>query len=203
MAKNYLKIKKGVGRMNILEVGTSKAKRKYPASVVLDKYEEDVDVKADITKPLDDSIGQFDLIHCSYVLEHLTFEENQRAFKNFHKLLKPDGRLHIFVPHASCIKSNFATLDHRTHWVIHSIDYWTGNVTDPYLKRKALFTQEYVKLHWSGANNCRTHILKVPFVKLLYILANLNQRVCERIWCYWVGGVEAVEYMLIKKEVGK
>jgi SAM-dependent methyltransferase len=184
--------------INILEVGTSKARKKYPSSLVLDKNEEDADIHLDISKPSIDFTNMFDLIHCSHVLEHLTFEENQEAFKNFHRMLKPKGKLHIFVPHASCIKTTFATLDHKTHWIIPSINYWVDSKTDSYLKHPILFTLDYVKLHWS-ANNCRRHPLKLPFFKLLYILANLNRRVCERVWCHWVGGIEEIEYMLTKK----
>ncbi|MCC7007865.1 MAG: class I SAM-dependent methyltransferase [Acidobacteria bacterium] len=59
--------------------------------------------------PVDD--GRFDVALCLDVLEHLTFEEQPRAFGELHRVLRPGGELLVTVP-------NLAHLQSRVHFLL-------------------------------------------------------------------------------------
>jgi ubiquinone/menaquinone biosynthesis C-methylase UbiE len=43
-------------------------------------------------------IGEFDTIYCSHALEHLTAAGALKALREFYRVLKPGGKVMIFVP---------------------------------------------------------------------------------------------------------
>jgi SAM-dependent methyltransferase len=141
----------------------------------------------------------FDLIEAFHVLEHL-----DRPFiimKELHRILKPGGQLIIKVPHFS------RGLSHAEH--THGFD-----VTFP-----MFFNRELTKAAFSGyfGVDYRLLDLRMKWLAFLYILpslgygktiikvldvvnrfisflANLHPQFCSRIWCFWVGGFEEIEF---------
>jgi len=87
------------GEPVIIELGCGKKKK--PGRIGVDKVDlSEVDIVADIEDGLsflpDDSVDE---IHCRSVLEHIENFENM--IKEIVRVLKSDGRAHIFVPHFS------------------------------------------------------------------------------------------------------
>lgn len=161
------------------------------------------DIVHDLNKlpyPFEDN--SFDLIEASHVLEHL--DKPFLVMKELHRLLKPDGRLIIKVPHFS---RGFTHAEHT-----HGFD-----VTFPlYFNKKFTksgfigvgFELKKLELKWLA----NQHLLPamgygkatISFLnlinKIISFLANLNVNFCSRIWCYWVGGFEEIEFKFVCKK---
>jgi SAM-dependent methyltransferase len=163
-------------------------------------------VKPDITHdlnivpyPFEDNY--FDLIEVSHVLEHL--EKPFIIMKELHRILKPNGKLIIKVPHFS------RGMSHSEHH--HGFD-----VTFPIYFNKDFrelgvsgyfgvdYKLEKVKLKWLaflyilpglGFSSFTISILRF-FNIVVSFLANLNPYFCARIWCFWVGGFEEIYFEL-------
>ena len=58
------------------------------------------DCQPDIVAPMTDlgDIGPFDRVYCAHALEHLYEHDVTKALREFHRVLKPGGAVHIFVP---------------------------------------------------------------------------------------------------------
>lgn len=84
--------------------------------------------KPDITASLTDlgDIGTFDGIYCSHTLEHLYPHEVPTALSEFHRVLKPDGWLLLFVPDLEDIKPTEDVLYKSPSGVITGIDLIYG-----------------------------------------------------------------------------
>jgi len=48
--------------------------------------------------PLPYEPDSVDVIYCGHMLEHLTYDEGQKALKYWHSLLKKDGKIYVVVP---------------------------------------------------------------------------------------------------------
>jgi len=138
----------------------------------------------------------FDLIEASHILEHL--DKPFLVMKELHRLLKPNGILIIKVPHFS---RGFTHAEHT-----HGFD-----VTFPLYFNKNFTISGYVgvefkivklELHWLAFQRLlpamgyrKITILFLNFInKIISFLANLNVNFCSRIWCYWVGGFDEIEF---------
>ncbi len=144
----------------------------------------------------------FDYIEAIHVLEHL--DRPFAVMTELHRILKPKGKLLIKVPHFS---RGFTHAEHA-----HGFD-----ITFPLYFNKSFtlsgyfgvdFILEKMELHWAA----HTHLLKymgygkvsVMIVKFLNAIisffANLSQGFCSRIWAFWVGGFEEIEFNFICKK---
>jgi SAM-dependent methyltransferase len=145
----------------------------------------------------DNSIDEVEAFH---VLEHL--DKPFAIMKELHRILKPEGVLHIKVPHFS---RGFTHAEHT-----HGFD-----VTFPLYFRKDFTTSgfygveyrlERMELHWlaffhllpaMGYGTVVIGILRA-FNKVISWVANLSPALTSRIWCFWVGGFDEIEFMFSK-----
>jgi len=143
-----------------------------------------------------------DLIEADHVLEHL--DKPLEIMKELHRILKPGGKLKIKVPHFS---RGFTHAEHR-----HGFD-----VTFPLYFKKEFKTSSYyggdfdlekMELHWMaffhllpfmGVGKVVISILKV-LNAVISFFANLSTSFCSRVWCYWVGGFEEIEFVFVCKK---
>lgn len=140
--------------------------------------------------------GSFDEIFASHILEHL--DRPFAVMKEFHRLLAPGGKLIIKVPHFS---RGFTHSEHA-----HGFDVGFPFYFNPTFTKSGYvgvsFRLESMKLRWMaffhllrsmGYSPAIIALLKIPNAVITW-LANLSPAFCSRIWCFWVGGFEEIEY---------
>ena len=163
-------------------------------------------VNIDIRQPADEIVdlskfpwpwenNSIDGIYASHIMEH--FSDQEKFISECHRILKPGGFLELKLPHSSCISSVGCIGHYRTYSYSTMRDYLSRNHF--YLCPVPRFRTIYQRLNWwyEGADmQGQVSAWQVPIIKALdYVftrLANLNPRVCENLWCYWVGGFREV-----------
>jgi SAM-dependent methyltransferase len=139
--------------------------------------------------PFDDN--SFDKIYCSHVLEHL---QNVIAFmEECFRLLKPEGRLIIKVPHYSG-RSAWCDPTHIRTFGAYWTTYFCEGNHDQY--GNCQFELISLRLNWTRTCFDKGFVVSRFINPLLSYLANRNTLFCERIWCYWVGGFSEIESVL-------
>lgn len=107
--------------MRILDVGCGL--RKYPGAIGVDRNPASgADVLADLDRfpyPFRDNV--FDEVRAVHVIEHVA--DVVRSIEEFHRLLKPGGRLYVVTPHYSDF-SSFCDPTHRWHLTSFSFRYF-------------------------------------------------------------------------------
>lgn len=159
------------------------------------------DVRHDLNAfPYPFPAGEFERIDAFHVMEHL--DRPFEVMKEFHRILIPGGILHVKVPHFS---RGFTHAEHA-----HGFD-----VTFPMYFRKDFLGSGYtgvdfelkkLELHWSAFSyllpNLGYGAFAIGAVKFLdsifTFLANLSPSFCSRLWCFWVGGFEEIEFVFQK-----
>jgi len=158
------------------------------------------DVRHDLNKfPYPFADNTFDLIEASHILEHL--DKPFAVMKELHRILKPGGKLLIKVPHFS---RGFTHAEHA-----HGFDVTFPLYFNRQFTRSGFYGVEFklekMRLHWLaffhllpylGYGKISIFILRM-INAIISFLANLNQGFCSRIWCYWVGGFDEVEFNFI------
>ena len=158
------------------------------------------DVRHDLNKfPYPFADNTFDLIEASHILEHL--DKPFAVMKELHRILKPGGKLLIQVPHFS---RGFTHAEHA-----HGFDVTFPLYFNRQFTRSGFYGVEFklakMRLHWLaffhllpylGYGKISIFILRM-INAIISFLANLNQGFCSRIWCYWVGGFDEVEFNFI------
>lgn len=142
----------------------------------------------------------FDVIEAFHVLEHL--DKPFAVMSELHRILKPGGTLHVKVPHFS---RGFTHAEHA-----HGFD-----VTFPLYFRKdfttsGFFGVEYalvsMRLRWlaflhlmpsMGYGSATITLLKICSAIISWV-ANLSPAFASRIWCFWVGGFDEIEFVFKK-----
>jgi SAM-dependent methyltransferase len=137
---------------------------------------------------------EFDLVEADHCLEHLP--DPFAAMREIHRITKNGGAVRIRVPHFS---RGFTHADHKAGF----------DVTFPYYFRKDFppgyqgveFQLESMRLTWFAQPYLKRTVLAPPVFRatsavgsVLDALANLSPTLCSRLWCYWVGGFEEVEF---------
>jgi len=107
--------------LRILDVGCGI--RKQPGAIGVDRNAaSNADVLADLDRfPYPFQDDSFDRIYAVHVIEHLA--DVIGAVEEFHRLLKPGGRLHVVTPHYTDF-SSFCDPTHRWHLTSFSFRYF-------------------------------------------------------------------------------
>lgn len=132
--------------------------------------------------PLEES--SYDVVYASHILEHLP--DNIRFMEEVYRICKHDGKVIIRVPHFSG-RSAWCDPTHLRAYSYYQF-YYYGDSTDHY--GDCFFDVNNFKL-------CYTRFPHGFFVtKMLSptinFFASLNPKICEKTWCYWVGGFSEI-----------
>jgi len=143
--------------------------------------------------------NSIDEINACHVLEHLN--EPFTIMKELHRILKPNGKLRIQVPHFSrgmthsqhskCFSLAFPLYFDKTyHGGYFGVDFENISSKIRYMVMWDLKTSVMPK--WS-----------VPILKMvnniITFLANINPYITDRFFPFFLGGFEEVEFEFIKK----
>lgn len=148
--------------------------------------------------------NHFELIEAVHILEHLN--QPFPVMKELFRILKPGGELVIKVPHFS---RGFTHAEHS-----HGFD-----VTFPlYFDKKyaqagfsGFFGVEFelnkMELHWLSFIRMlpllgygKMTVAVVRFLNMIFnFLARLSPSICSRLWCFWVGGFDEIEFIFKRK----
>lgn len=150
----------------------------------------------EVPYPFED--GRFEQIRASHVLEHLT--DPFAAMREWHRLLSPGGELHIRVPHFT---RGFTHPDHR-----RGFDVSFPLFFDPEMKPWFCGTElelRHLRLRWNDQPYLKRYVTSAP-VRIVAegvglaidALANLWPMASSRLFAFWVGGFEAIEFVFVR-----
>lgn len=147
----------------------------------------------------------FDMIEAFHVIEHL-----DRAFvvmKELHRILKPEGLLHIKVPHFS---RGLSHAEHKSGFDV-IFPWYFDNSFERGGYYGVDFSLRKMELHWMAFFHLMPYIgigkIMIFVLRLVNSVINfsakLSPRFCARVWCYLVGGFEEIEFEFICKKTLK
>lgn len=158
---------------------------------------------ADVTCDLDTFPYPFDdgaasAIEMDHALEHL--QSPFEAMAECHRILAPGGRLTIRVPHFS---RGMTHPDHKRGYDVSFPFYfdpsfkggYTGTRFELKSTRLRWYAQPYLKKITLGAV---AHTFGMTLGAVIDVFANLSPFAASRLWCFWVGGFEEIEFVFEK-----
>jgi len=144
--------------------------------------------------------GSADVVLASHVLEHL--DRPFEVMREIHRILKPGGKAIIKVPHFS------RGFTHAEHF--HGFDVTFPNYFNKKFIKAGYFGVDFqlvrLRLKWlafihlmeeMGYGKITVKILSVVNAVISFF-ANVNPNFCSRIWCFFVGGFEEIEFIFKK-----
>lgn len=145
--------------------------------------------------PFEDA--SFDEIEADHLLEHLT--DVFGVMRELHRILKPGGRLTLRVPHFS---RGFTHSEHARGFDAGFPYYFNPDWVDYYGPH---FNLESMRLQWWSQPYLKTktvskwvHRTGTLIGKVIDFAANIDPLVTSRLWCFYVGGFEQIEYVFQK-----
>jgi SAM-dependent methyltransferase len=138
--------------------------------------------------------NEFDVVEADHCLEHLP--EPFAAVQEIHRITKNGGSVRIRVPHFS---RGFSHPDHKAGF----------DITFPYYFRKDFHAGyqgvelrlDNQKFRWFAQPYLKKTVLPRPVFyaasgagTVISLAANLAPALCARVWCFWVGGFEEIEF---------
>ncbi len=143
--------------------------------------------------------NSFELIEAFHVFEHL--DRPFDVMKEMHRILKPGGVLHIEVPHFS---RGFSHAEHMHGFDITFPLYFNKNFTvSGYFGVD--FELQKMELHWLAFFHLLPYMgygkIMIGLLRgvnaVVSFLANISPAFTSRIWCFWVGGFDEIEFKFI------
>ena len=169
--------------------------------VNVDKTKNDgVDVVWDLdTFPYPFDKASAEEIIADNVLEHVY--DPLETMIELHRILKDGGRLTVKVPHFS---RGFTCVDHKRGFDVTFPYYFSNRYKE---NVGVQFQVKKIRINWFYANEIKRSELNpaifytlIGIGSILDFFANLSQYFCSRIWCYWVGGFDTIDFEFIKPE---
>jgi SAM-dependent methyltransferase len=141
--------------------------------------------------------GEFELIEADHVLEHLS--DPFRVMKELHRIAMNGAEIIIRVPHFS---RGFTHAEHKRGFDVTFPLYFDPKFPGGYQgfplahkkTRLCWFAQPYLKKQSMGPF---LYIIGMGFGLVFDLFANLSPYACSRIWCFWVGGFEEIEFRFL------
>ena len=158
-----------------------------------------VDVVHDLTVlPYPFEAETFDRIEADHVIEHLS--EVFRVMAELHRLLRPGGVLVMRVPHFS---RGFSHPEHKRGFDATFPYYFDPSFPGGYTGTH--FECDSVRMRWFAQPYLKKTVLSPPLYAVgrsvgavVDRFANASPLVCSRLWCYYVGGFEEIEFVMRK-----
>jgi SAM-dependent methyltransferase len=138
----------------------------------------------------------FELVEADHVLEHL--ERPLHVIRELHRVSKSGGVIHIRVPHFS---RGFTHPEHKCAFDV-SLPYYFDPKFSARYEDDIVMDLIKMRLHWAAQPHIKRLVLRTPMLQIYFgvgavidFFANLSPNICSRIWCYWVGGFDEIEYV--------
>jgi SAM-dependent methyltransferase len=133
----------------------------------------------------DSSVGEVVMDH---VLEHL--EDTIGVIQELYRICADQARLHIRTPHFSC---NWTHPGHKRAIGVGLFDHF--DPANPEHYGHCRFQVERLRLHWMRPRYRTSWARRVVSAAIDW-LANRHPRLCQRLWCYWVGGFDEIDFQV-------
>jgi SAM-dependent methyltransferase len=184
--------------MKILDVGAGFFK--YPGSISIDGNKNSKpDILHDLNSfpwPIADNI--FDMVYSSHCIEHL--DEPAKTLEEIWRVSRNNALVLIKIPHFSS-RVAWTDIGHKRAFSSTMFRHYTkefARISDTKVK----FEIEKIRFNWQQRIDMEFVPKKlmpfVPFISLfnevISGLANMNIEFCERVWCYYVGGIGEMEF---------
>jgi predicted SAM-dependent methyltransferase len=150
--------------------------------------------------PYDLPNNHFELVEADHIFEHL--DDQMQVMREIHRLLKPGGILHFRTPHFS---RGFTHWQHRRGFDVSYPLYFQKEFLEGYVGIE--FILKKMEFHWFAQPYLKKKVLSTfqylagwTLGKVFDFLSSLSPYACSRIWCFWVGGFEEVEFIFQKPE---
>ncbi len=148
--------------------------------------------------PFEDN--QFDSIEADHVLEHL--ENPFLVMKELHRISKNMASVAVRVPHFS---RGFTHPEHKRGFDITFPFYFQKSFKGGY--QGVEFQLRSMRLSWFAQKTLKRETLpRLSYLtgygvgSVLSFLANAWPDLCSRLWCFWVGGFEEIEFQFVVKK---
>lgn len=161
----------------------------------------DADVIADIHRlPFKDS--SIDEIHSRHTLEHVANPLD--CISEMFRVTRNNGKITIIVPHYSN-NAYWSDVTHLRPFGARAFEYFDIHLARQsgfplYLPDVNLRTRTVSLTWWPERIYCHKSFLKRTLLKSLNAIinrmANMSPFLCERLWCFWVGGFYEVTFEL-------
>lgn len=158
-----------------------------------------VDVIHDLSRlPLPFEDASVDAFEADHILEHLP--DVFGTMREIHRCLRPGGTALIRVPHFS---RGFTHPEHMRGFDFTFPYYFQPDFQGGYIGIHLELAD--MKLTWFAQHYLKKTVLPPLHFKVaravgqaLDTAANLNPMLCSRLWCYYVGGFEQIEFLFRK-----
>jgi SAM-dependent methyltransferase len=138
--------------------------------------------------------NSFDVIEMNHCLEHL--DNSFACLKELHRISSDKSLITIEVPHFS---RGFTHPDHKRGFDI-TFPYYFDSAKKQFFQGTNLKIKK-IKFIWYAQPYLKIEILHPIIHFPLYAIstvidffANLSPAFCSRIWCFYVGGFEAIQF---------
>lgn len=142
--------------------------------------------------------NHFEEIRAYHVLEHLS--NPFAVMREIHRILAPNGLVIVRVPHFS---RGFTHAGHKRGFDVTFSFYFSDKFPKSYVI--VPFKLEYMRLRWFAQPYLKREVLSTPVFytatilgKIIDFFANLSPFITSRLWCYWIGGFEEIEFRFRK-----
>lgn len=142
----------------------------------------------------------FNYIEGNHVLEHL--EDPFGVMRELHRITVSGGKILVRVPHFS---RGFSHPEHQRGFDITFPHYFQKDFPGGYMGVE--FDLEKVKFSWFAQKYLKRRVLPMPVYLsaslggvIINFFANLSPLLCSRVWCFWVGGFEEIEFQFTAKK---
>lgn len=137
----------------------------------------------------------FERVEADHVLEHL--HDPFRVMGELRRISAPGATIHIRVPHFS---RGFTHADHKRGFDVTFPYYFDPKFPPGYQGIPLQLVK--MRLTWFAQPYMKRSVMPAALVVLgqalggvIDLFANLSPWLCSRLWCYWVGGFEEIEFV--------